>query len=135
MGQGLGLGRPPQNGYDIVPAPPGTTRVPSTSVRSGRRTDSVTTNRIATGDALVGEVLLLCIRPHREASVPLQVEALGLGTDRGRCIVFRQRQMFVILTLRCRCRKLPPRGTPPRKARVADGNKTPAQKSRLVPNL
>jgi hypothetical protein len=125
----------PQNVYDIAPVPPGTNPAPSTtSVRSGRRTGMATTSRIVKGDALDEEVRPLCIRPRRGAQVLARVEVPGLGADPGRCIAFRQRRMFVISTLRCRCRKLLPRGTAPQKARVVDGNRALVRKPRLVLN-
>lgn len=128
MEGGPGQGRLLQNVYDKVPAPQGTTRVPSTSVRSGRRTGSVIINRIVTEDVLDGEALLLRTLPHREVSVPLQVEALGLGTDHERCTDSRQRRTSVISTFRCRCPRPLPRGTALRNTRVADGTKVPVQK-------
>lgn len=134
MEAGRGHGHPPQSGYDIVSALQGTNRAPSPSVRSGRRTGLLTTNRIATEDVLGGGPRLLRTLPHREVSVLLLVEVPGPGTDRGRCIVSRRRLMFVILTLRCRCPKLPRRTVPP-KARVVGETKVPVPKSRLVPNL
>lgn len=135
MEEGRGRGHPLQNGYDIVSALQGTIRAPSTSVRSGRRTGLLTTNRIATEDVLAGGLRPLRTLPHREVSVLLRVEVPGPGTDRGRCIVFRRRLMFVTLILRCRCPKLLPRRTVPPKARVVGETKVPVPKSRLVPNL
>ena len=134
MGGGRGHDRHPQNGYDIVSALQGTIRAPSTSVRSGRRTGSTTINRTAIEDALDGEVHPLYTLPHREVLVPLRVVAPGLETGPGRCTAFRQRRMSVILTLRCRCLKLLPRGITPRKACAVDETKAPVRKLRLVPN-
>ena len=67
MEEGRGQDPRLQNVYDIVSALPGTTPVPSTSARSGRRTGVVTTNRIARGGALGGKARPLRIRPHRGA--------------------------------------------------------------------
>ena len=129
MEDGRGQGHHLQNVYDIVSVLPGTTLVPSTNVRSGRRTDTVITSRIAIEDALGGEARPLWVRSHQGALVPLRVAALGPGTDRGRCIVFRLRLMSVILTLRCRCPKPLPRGTTPQRTHVVGGITVPVQKS------
>ena len=130
MGAGRGQGRHRQSVYDIASALPGTTPVPSANVRSGRRTGTVITNRIVRGDVLDGGARPLRVQSHQGASVPLRVAALGLETDRGRYTVFRRRQMSVISTLHCRCLKLLPHGTTPRRTHVVDGNKVPVQKSR-----
>ena len=129
MEEGRGQGHHLQNVYDIVSVPPGTTLVPSTNVRSGRRTGTVTTNRTAIEDALGGEVHLLSVRSRRGALVLLRVVALGLGTDHGRCTVFQLRLMSVISTLHCRCPKLLPRGTTLRRTHVVGGIRVPVQKS------
>ena len=134
MEDGRGRGHHLRSVYDIASVLLDTAPAPSTSVRSGRRTGTVTTNRIARGDAFGGEALLLRALSHRGALVPLRVEAPGLGIDHGRCIVFQRQRTFVISTSCYRCPKLLPPGTIPRKAHVVGGNKVPVQKSRLVPN-
>ena len=101
MEDGRGHGRHLRNVYDIASALPGTTPALLTSVRSGRRTDSVTTNRIAKEDALDEGAHLPRVLPHQGVLVLLRVEALGPGTDHGRCIGFRQRRTFVTSTLHC----------------------------------
>ena len=101
MEDGRGHGRHLRNVYDIASALPGTTPALLTSVRSGRRTDSVTTNRIVKEDALDEGAHLPRVLPHQGVLVLLRVEALGQGTDHGRCIGFRQRRTFVTSTLHC----------------------------------
>jgi hypothetical protein len=133
MEEGRGHGRHLQNVYDIASALPGTTPAPSTSVRSGRRTGSVTTNRIAKEDALGGEVRPLCIRPHRGVS-STSSRSSGAG-DRPRTLhrlptATNVRDIDITLSMS----KTAARGTAPRKARVVDGNRVQVQKSRLVPN-
>ena len=129
MGGGRGQGRLLQNVYGIVSVLPDTTPVPSTNVRSGRRTDTVTTNRLVIEGALGGEVRPLWVQPRRGALVPLRAVALGLGTDHERYTVFRPRLMSAISTLRCRCPKLLPRGTTLQRTHVAGGIRAPVQKS------
>jgi len=129
MEDGRGQGHHLQNVYDIASVPQDTTLVPSTNVRSGRRTGTVITNRIAIEVALGGEARPLWVRSHRGALVPLRVAALGLGTDRGPYTVFRLRLMFVISTLRYRCPKPLPHGTTLRRTRVVGGIRAKVQKS------
>ena len=129
-GDGRGHGRHPQSVYDIVLVPPGTTPALLLSVRSGRRTGKVKTNRIAKGDELDAGARPLLAQPRRGALVPLRAEALRPGTGRERCIVFRQRRMYVISTLHCRCPNPLSRGTTLRKAHAVHENRAPAQKSR-----
>jgi len=117
-----------QNVYDTVPVLPGTTPALSTSARSGRRTGMATINRTAKEDVFDGGPRPLCARFHRGVLVPLRVEVLGPGSDRGRCIVFQQQRTSVISTLPCRCLK--PHGTAPRKTHVVDENRAAVQKSR-----
>ena len=129
MEDGRGHGLHLQSVYDTASALPGTTPVLLLSARSGRRTGKVTANRIAKEGAFDAGVRPLLVRPRRGVLAPLRVEALELGTDLGRCIVFQRRRMFVILTLRCRCPKPLSHGTP-RRAYAVDGNRAAAQKSR-----